>query len=138
MRRPPTRESERGRIATATGETLVPITAIIGRFTAISEDLSIAPKQHAPIFEKSDDDLVLPRPWSLGVLGAMRLCFDAWRPMLDLNRIEHGLLLPILLHCRRSVRRPTLAPPREGPETEAFLSSAYHDIPLVIPETREF
>jgi uncharacterized protein len=54
----------------------------------------------------------------------MRLRFDAWRPMLDLNRIEHGLLLPILLHCVDPFGRPTLALPRKGPETEAFLSSA--------------
>jgi hypothetical protein len=31
-----------------------------------------------------------------------------------------------------------LGPPREGPETEAFLRSAYHDISLVIPEIGTF
>ena len=60
------------------------------------------------------------------------------RPLRDLNRIEHGLLLPILLYCVDPLGRPTLGPPREEPETEAFLRSAYHDIPLVIPEIRTF
>ena len=68
----------------------------------------------------------------------MRLRFEAWRPLLDLNRIEHGLLLPILLHCIDPLGRPMPGPPREGPESEAFLRSAYHDIPPVIPAIREF
>lgn len=74
----------------------------------------------------------------MGFLAAMRLRFEAWRPLRDLNRIEHGLLLPILLHCVDPLGRPVLGPSREGPETEAFLRSAYHDIPLVIPEIRTF
>jgi uncharacterized protein len=129
---------ERGRIATAAGETLAAITAIVGRFNAISEGLSTAPEQHAPIFEKMDDGTVLPQPWCIGFLVAMRLRFEAWRPLLDLNRIEHALLLPILLHCVDPLGRPMLGPPREGPETEAFLRSAYHGIPLVIPKIRDF
>ncbi len=108
------------------------------RFNVISEGLSVAPSQHAPIFEKSDDDLVLPQLWCMGFLAAMRLRFDAWRPLLDLDRIEHGLMLPILLYCIDPAGKPMLGPPREGPETEAFLRSAYHDIPRVIPEIREF
>jgi len=129
---------ERGRIATASGSTLAAVTAIVRRFNAISEGLSTAPKQHAPIFEKTDDGKVLPQPWCMGFLAAMRLRLDAWRPLLDLNRIEHGQLLPILLYCVDPLGRPMLGPPREGPETEAFLASAHHHIPPVIPEIREF
>ena len=129
---------EHGHIAMASGATLAAITAIAGRFNAISEGLSNAPKQHAPIFEKADDGTVLPQPWCMGFLAAMQLCFEAWRPLRDLNRIEHGLLLPILLYCVDPLGQPMLGPPREGPETEAFIRSAYHDIPLVIPEIRTF
>jgi uncharacterized protein len=129
---------ERGRIVTASGETLAAITAIVGRFNTISESLSIAPQQHAPIFEKTDDGMVRPHPWCMGFLAAMQLRSEAWRPLLDLNRIEHGLLLPILLHCVDPLGRPMLGPPREGPETEAFLRSAYHDIPPVIPVIKDF
>ena len=52
---------ERGRIATAAGDVLAAIKAIVARFNVISEGLSIAPKQHAPIFEKTDDGLALPQ-----------------------------------------------------------------------------
>lgn len=128
----------RGRIATASASTLAAVTAIVGRFNAISEGLATDPKQHAPIFEKTDDGQVLPQPWCMGFLAAMQLRLDDWRPLLDLNRIEHGLLLPILLYCTDPLGRPMLGPPREGLETQAFLASAYHDIPPVIPEIRGF
>jgi uncharacterized protein len=129
---------QHGGIASAAGETLGAITAIAGRCNAISEGLSVAPGQHVPIFEKTDDGLVLPHPWCMGFLAAMHLCIEAWRPLLDLDRIEHGLMLPILLHCVDAAGRPMLGPPRKGAETEAFLRSAYHDIPRVIPEVRAF
>jgi uncharacterized protein len=129
---------DRGRIATATGNTLAAITAIVARFNAISEGLSTAPDQHAPIFEKTADRLALPDPWCMGFVSAMRLRFDAWRPLLDLGRTDHGLMLPILLYCTDPLGRPMLRPPREGPETEEFLRTAYHDIPLVIPAIRDY
>ena len=129
---------EHGRIATATGATLAAIKAIVARFNAISEGLSLAPGKHAPIFEKTDRGLALPQPWCMGFLTAMRLRFDDWRPLLDLGRIEHGLLLPILLYCTDPLGRPMLGPPREGPETEEFLRTAYQDIPIVIPAIRDF
>ena len=44
------------------------------------------------------------------------------------NRIDHGLLLPILLYCTDPLGRPMLGPPREGPETEQFLRTAYQDL----------
>jgi uncharacterized protein len=129
---------EHGYIGTATGNTLAAIKAIAGRFNAISEGLSTAPKQHAPIFEKMDDGTVLPHPWCMGFLAAMQLRFEAWQPLRDLNRIEHGLLLPILLYCVDPLGQPMLGPPRRGAETKAFLRSTHHDIPLVVHEIREF
>jgi uncharacterized protein len=129
---------ERGRIATASGTALAAITLIVARFNAISQGLSIARKQHAPIFERMDNGTVLPEPWCMGFLTAMRLRMDAWQPLLDLNRIDHGLLLPILLHCTDPFGRPMLGPPREGRQTEELLRNAYHDIPPVIAAIREF
>lgn len=129
---------ERGQIATAAGDVLAAIKAIAARFNVISEGLSIAPTQHAPVFEKTDDGMALPHPWCMGFLRAMRLRFDKWQPLLDLNRIEYGLLLPILLYTTDSLGRPTLGPPREGPKTEEFLRTTYQDIPLMIPAIRDF
>jgi len=129
---------EHGRIAAATGPTLAAIKAIVARFNAISEGLSLAPSKHTPLFEKTGNGLARPQPWCMGFLSAMRLRFDEWRPLLDLSRIDHGLLLPILLYCTDPLGRPMLGPPREGPETEQFLRTAYENIPLVIPAIRDF
>ena len=129
---------ERGRIATAAGKTLAAITAIVARFNVISEGLATAPARHGPIFEKTDDGMALPQPWCMGFLAAMRLRFDAWRPLLDLGRIDHGLMLPILLYCSDPSGAPLLGPPRESPETEQFVRTAYHDIPRVIPAIRDY
>ena len=98
----------------------------------------LAPSKHAPLFQKTDGGLALPHPWCMGFLSGMRLRFDDWRPLLDLSRIDHGLLLPILLYCTDPLGRPMLGPPRQGPETEEFLRTAYQDIPLVIPAIRDF
>ncbi|MCW3477932.1 UPF0149 family protein [Limobrevibacterium gyesilva] len=129
---------ERGRIATAAGKTLAAIMAIVTRFNAISEGLSIAPDKYAPIFEKTRDGMARPQPWCMGFLSATRLRFDTWRPLFDLGHIDHGLMLPILLYCADPLGRPLLGPPREGPETEKFLHTEYHDIPLVVPAIRDY
>ena len=76
---------EHGHIASASGTTLAALTAIVERFNAISQGLSADPEQHAPNFEKADDGTVMPHPWCMGFLAAMRLRFEAWRPLRDLN-----------------------------------------------------
>jgi uncharacterized protein len=129
---------EHGHIAIAAGKTLAAIQAIAARFNAISETLSLAPSRHAPIFEKMDDGTVLAEPWCTGFLAAMQLRWKDWAALRDLRQIEHGLLLPILLHCTDAHGNPVLGPPREGPETEKFLREAYHDIPPMVVAIREF
>ncbi len=74
----------------------------------------------------------------MGFLSAMQLRFDEWGPVLDLSRIDHGLMLPILLYCTDGLGRPMLGPPRKGPETEQFLRETYQDFPLVIAAIRDF
>jgi hypothetical protein len=37
-----------------------------------------------------DDGLTVPHLWRMGFLAGMRLRMDAWRPLLDLNRVDHG------------------------------------------------
>lgn len=119
-------------------EWLAAILAVAARFNVIGENLSITPRNHVPIFERMDGGTVLAGPWCMGLLAAMQLRLAAWLPLRDLARIEHGLLLPILLHCNDASGGPLLGPPREGRETEDFLRTAYHDIPLVVPEIRDF
>jgi uncharacterized protein len=128
----------RGNIAVASGTMLTAITSIVARFNAISEGLSAEPPRHTPIFRKTDDGRAVPHLWCMGFLAGMRLRMDAWEPLLDLNRVDHGLMLPILLYCADPSGRPMLGPLQEGPETEEFLRTAYQDIPLVVPAIREF
>ena len=105
---------------------------------AIRSPSRLSRNSHAPIFRKTDDGQALPHPWCMGFLSGMRLRIGAWQPLLDLNRIDHGLLQPILLYCVDPSGQPMLRPPREGPETEEFLRTAYHDIALVVPAIRAF
>jgi len=127
-----------GHIATAHGQGLAAITAIANRHNAISNILSTEPAKYAPIFQRADDGTVFAGPWCMGFLAAMQLRWAAWKDLLNIDNIEHGLLLPILLHCTDELGIPMLGPSRKGPETEAFLRNAYHDIPLVVPQIREF
>ena len=79
---------------------LTAITTIVARFNAISQGLSTAPDRHAPIFRKTDDSRTLPHLCCMGFPTGMRFRMDAWQPLLDLNRVDHGLPLPILLYGR--------------------------------------
>jgi uncharacterized protein len=112
--------------------------AIAARFNAVSDGLATAPQDHAPIFERTNESIVHAGPWCMGFMAAMALRRDAWRPLRDLRHNEHGLLLPILLHCTDSAGRPLLGRTRLRPEGEASLRSAHHDIPAVIPAIRDF
>ena len=119
-------------------EQLAAMRAVAARFNAIGESLATAPRGYAPIFERTDDGVVDAGPWCMGFMAAVTLRPEAWRPLRDLRRIEHGLLLPILLHCTGDDGRPLLGPTRPGPAGKEFLRTAYHDIPIVVPAIREF
>lgn len=127
-----------GIVGSASGQHLAAMMAIADRFNTIGETLSQAPDRNAPIFQKKDDGTVLAAPWCMGFLSAMRLRLNAWQTLCDLERTEHGLLLPILLHCIDEHGSPMLGPVRAGSETKDFLRDAYHDIPLVIPQIRNY
>jgi uncharacterized protein len=74
----------------------------------------------------------------MGFLPAIRLRGETWRSLFDLSRIDHGLLLLILLHFTNEAGRPMLGPTRPGPEGAAFLRNAYHDIRLMVQAIREY
>ena len=70
--------------------------------------------------------------------AAMRLKLLAWAPLLDASNVNHGLLLPILLHCRDDQGRPLLGPPRSSRETNKFLRNAHADIPAAVEALRQY
>ncbi|RXH41719.1 YecA family protein [Bradyrhizobium zhanjiangense] len=114
------------------------ISAVVLRHNDISNTLSTAPDRFAPMHRRKPSGDVDPRPWCQGFYAAMRLKLSAWAPLLDARNINHGLLLPILLHCRDDQGRPLLRPPRSGRETKNFLRNAHADIPAAVEALRQY
>jgi len=59
-------------------------------------------------------------------------------PLLNIDDINYGLLLPIFAHCVDDQGHPLLGPTRKGPEGKAFLRKAYTDIPAVVEAMRQY
>ena len=114
------------------------ISAVALRHNEISETLSTAPEQFAPMHRRKANGDVDARPWCQGFYAAMRFRLTAWAPLLDASNVNHGLLLPILLHCRDDQGRPLLGPPRSGRKTRDLLRNAYADIPAVVEALRQY
>jgi uncharacterized protein len=114
------------------------ISAAALRHNAIRNVLTTAPDRFEPMHRRKPNGDVDPRPWCQGFYAAMRLRISAWAPLLDASNVYHGLLLPILLHCRDDQGRPLLGPPRSGRETGDFLRNAYADIPAAVEAMRQY
>ncbi|MFB9262750.1 UPF0149 family protein [Bradyrhizobium erythrophlei] len=114
------------------------ISAVALRHNDISNTLSTAPDRFEPMHRREVNGDIDPRPWCQGFYAAMQLRLPAWAPLLDAGNVNHGLLLPILLHCRDDQNRPLLGgPPRRGPET-GDLRNAHLDIPAAVEATRQY
>lgn len=114
------------------------ISAVALRHNEISQTLSTTPRQFAPMHRRKINGDIDARPWCQGFYAAMRLRISAWAPLLDANNVNHGLLLPILLHSRDDQGRPLLGPPRTGRETRDFLRNAHADIPAAVEAQRQY
>lgn len=114
------------------------ISAVALRHNDISKTLSTAPGRFVPIHRRKPNGNVDARPWCRGFYAAMRLRMSDWAPLLDPSDIHHGLLLPILLHCRDNQGRPLLGPARRGRENRNFLRNAHTDIPAVVEAIRQY
>jgi uncharacterized protein len=114
------------------------ISAVAQRHNDISNTLSTAPHRFAPMHQRKPNGDVDARPWCRGFHAAMQPRLLAWAPLLDLSNVNHGLLLPILLHCVDDHGRPLLGPARKGRDTEEFLRNAHTDIPAVVEAMRQY
>jgi uncharacterized protein len=114
------------------------ISAVALRHNEISQTLSSAPDQFEPMHRRKSNGDIDPRPWCQGFHAAMRLRLSVWGPLLEASNVNHGLLLPILLHCRDDQDRPLLGPPRSGRETEDLLRNAHLDIPVAVEALRQY
>ena len=103
--------------------------AVLDRHDAVAKILAKAPASYAPLFMRTDEGVVLAQDWAAGFLAAVRLRFEAWRPLLEAAETG-GLLLPILVHVP--------APGVEGHIAELpararrHLAEAYHHIPTAV------
>ena len=86
------------------------ISAVAQHHNAISKTLSTNPDRFEPIHQRKPNGDVDARPWCLGFHAAMRPRISAWAPLLDTRNVNHGLLLPILMHCEDDQGRPLLGP----------------------------
>jgi uncharacterized protein len=114
------------------------ISAVALRHNDISQILSTRPRQFEPMHRREASGDIDPRPWCQGFYAAMRLKLSAWAPLLDASNVNHGLLLPILLHCRDDQGRPLLGPLRSGRETGDFLRNAHLNSPAVVEAMRQY
>ena len=73
-----------------------------------------------------------------GILRRHAARMSDWAPLLDTSDVNHGLLLPILLHCRDDQGHPLLGPARTGRATKDFLRNAHADIPAVVESLRQY
>lgn len=111
------------------------ISAVAVRHNEISETLSTAPSQFAPMHRREANGDVDARPWCQGFYAAMQLRLPAWAPLLDANNINHGLLLPILLHCHDDRGRPLRRPPGISRDS---LRAARTCIPAAVEALRQY
>ena len=114
------------------------LSAVVHHHHDISNPLSTAPHRFAPMHPHKPNGDVDARPWCRGFHAAMQPRLLAWAPLLELSNTNHGLLLPILLHCVDDHGRPLLGPARKGRETEEFLRNAHTDIPAVVEAMRQY
>jgi len=108
------------------------------RHNDIGNILSTAPDRFEPIYRRKPNRDIDARPWCRGFYAAMQLRMSAWAPLLNIDDINYGLLLPIFAHCVDDQGHPLLGPTRKGPEGEAFLRKAYTDIPAVVEAMRQY
>jgi uncharacterized protein len=114
------------------------ISAVARHHNDVSNTLSTAPHRFQPMHRRKPNGDVDARPWCEGFHAAMQLRLPAWAPLLDLSNINHGLLLPILLHCIDDYGRTLLGQAKKGRETEEFLRNAHADIPAVVEAMRQY
>ena len=114
------------------------ISAVALRHNDISNVLSTAPHRFAPVHGRKPNGDVDARPWCQGFHAAMRLRLSAWAPLLDLRNINHGLLLPILLHCCDDQGRPLLGPRPRKDREPGDLSNTHLGIPAAVEALRQY
>ncbi|QOZ23834.1 UPF0149 family protein [Bradyrhizobium sp. CCBAU 51753] len=114
------------------------ISTVALRYNQNNQILSTTPNQFEPMHRREANGGIDACPWCQGFYAAMRLRISAWAPLLDASNVNHGLLLPILLHGRDDQGHPLLGPPRTGRVTEGSPRNAYLDIAVAVEALRQY
>jgi len=114
------------------------ISAVAVHHNTIVETLSTAPKTFEPIFVSKPNRDIDAAPWCHGFYAAMKLRLSAWSQLRNPADIDHGLLLPILLHCLDDHLHPLFGSPKTGQQTQQFLRTAYKEIPAAVVAMRQY
>ena len=103
--------------------------AVLDRHDAVAKILAKVPASYAPLFMRTDEDVVLAQDWAAGFLAAVRLRLEAWRPLLEVAETG-GPLLPILVHVPApGIEDHIAALPARA---KRHLAGAYHHIPAAV------
>lgn len=119
-------------------ETFSAITATLMRHNAIVNTLSTKPESFEPLFLRMPNGQVDAQPWCMGFYAVIKLRLLAWSRLMSPSAAEHGLLLPILVHCVDPSGRTVLEAQRRGPAAPSFAREALRDIPAVVEAMRQF
>ncbi len=119
-------------------ETFSAIAATLTRHNAIVNALSTKPESFEPLFVRGPNGEVDPRAWCMGFYAVIKLRLLAWSRLISPNAAEHGMLLPILIHCVDPSGRPVLDPQRRRPAASSFAHEAWRDIPAAVEAMRQF
>jgi yecA family protein len=119
-------------------KTFSAIAATLMRHNAISETLSTEPERFEPLFMRSPNNEIDPRPWCMGFYAVMKLRPIEWFRLTSPNAIKHKLLQPILIHCVDGVGHPVLdAMPRAIGAPSVALDPG-RDIPAAVEALTQF
>jgi uncharacterized protein len=114
------------------------IAATLMRHNAISDTLSTRPESFEPLFVRSADGEVDPRPWCLGFYAVTKLRLLVWSRLLSPDRTEHALLRPILFHCVHDAGKPALPAAMRSAQTSRLVRHDGRDIPATVEALRQF
>jgi yecA family protein len=119
-------------------KTFSAIAAALMRHNAISETLSTTPESFEPLFLRSPDDEMDPRPWCMGFYAVMKLRPLAWSRLMNPSSIKHKLLRPILIHCVDNAGLPVLDAEPRALSAPSFVQDPGRDIPAAVEALRQF
>jgi yecA family protein len=119
-------------------KTFSAIAATLMRHNAISETLSTEPERFEPLFLRSPNGEIDPRPWCMGFYAVMKLRPLSWSRLMSPNGAKHKLAQPILIHCVDDAGVPVLEAKPRAISAPSFALDPERDIPAAVEALTQF